>query len=388
MLIYRRNALMAGKRLPYDAEVEYLESTGTQWIDTGITFSDSSHTYKWEITAQSVNESSGNYKWFCGYFTGYPHCCGTYNDTIETSRAFYPTGKYYANGVEISSPINATDKKYDVVENIYSVNGLGTSDTLTIFTRRDTRYGTVSVSGPLRVYACKLYDNANLVRDFIPVRVGTVGYLYDRVSGKLFGNAGTGDFTCGPDVVPVEYIESHGTEYIDTGIKSAPTTKAVVDTAFTSGSVLGVVIPSNYSMLFCFTSGTASTVRYYYGSTSNYDYTIDKTMRHVYGISKDFEIDGSVVYTSSNTLTTGMQNIYAFGRLNNGNPNDLLKGKIFSLKIYDGDTPARKFLPVRVGTGSTWEGAMMDVLTRKVYRNQGTGAFTYGNDLKYPIPAE
>ena len=24
---------------PYDAEVEYLESTGTQWIDTGITAS-------------------------------------------------------------------------------------------------------------------------------------------------------------------------------------------------------------------------------------------------------------------------------------------------------------------------------------------------------------
>ena len=23
-------------KLPYDAEVEYLESTGTQWIDTGI----------------------------------------------------------------------------------------------------------------------------------------------------------------------------------------------------------------------------------------------------------------------------------------------------------------------------------------------------------------
>ena len=40
-------------------------------------------------------------------------------------------------------------------------------------------------------------------------------------------------------------------------------------------------------------------------------------------------------------------------------------------------------LPVRVGT----EGAMMDVLTRRIYRNQGTGAFGYGNDLKYPIPA-
>ena len=44
---------------------------------------------------------------------------------------------------------------------------------------------------------------------------------------------------------------------------------------------------------------------------------------------------------------------------------------------------ARKFLPVRVGT----EGALIDTLTRRIYRNAGTGAFTYGNDLKYPIPA-
>lgn len=36
----------------------------------------------------------------------------------------------------------------------------------------------------------------------------------------------------------------------------------------------------------------------------------------------------------------------------------------------------------------TFERTMMDVLTRRIHRNQGTGAFGYGNDLKYPISAE
>ena len=36
MLIAARNGFAVGKSLPYDAEVEYLESTGTQWIDTGV----------------------------------------------------------------------------------------------------------------------------------------------------------------------------------------------------------------------------------------------------------------------------------------------------------------------------------------------------------------
>lgn len=35
--------------------------------------------------------------------------------------------------------------------------------------------------------------------DFIPVRKGNVGYMFDRVSGQLFGNAGTGAFIIGPD---------------------------------------------------------------------------------------------------------------------------------------------------------------------------------------------
>ena len=39
------------------------------------------------------------------------------------------------------------------------------------------------------------------IYDMIPVRVGQKGYMYDKISGELFGNAGTGDFILGPDVV-------------------------------------------------------------------------------------------------------------------------------------------------------------------------------------------
>lgn len=53
-----------------------------------------------------------------------------------------------------------------------------------------------------KVFSCKCYNYSDhsLVGDLIPVRVGQVGYMYDRVRGQLFGNAGTGDFILGPDV--------------------------------------------------------------------------------------------------------------------------------------------------------------------------------------------
>ena len=43
-------------------------------------------------------------------------------------------------------------------------------------------------------------QNGIIEHDYIPVRVGQVGYMYDRVSRRLFGNAGTGAFVLGPDV--------------------------------------------------------------------------------------------------------------------------------------------------------------------------------------------
>lgn len=59
----------------------------------------------------------------------------------------------------------------------------------------EPKYGTSNT----RIYWCKIRENGVLLRDFIPVRVGDVGYLYDSVSGQLFGNAGTGSFVIGPD---------------------------------------------------------------------------------------------------------------------------------------------------------------------------------------------
>jgi hypothetical protein len=53
----------------------------------------------------------------------------------------------------------------------------------------------------VRIKFFKIYNGDTLVRDFIPVRKNGVGYLYDRVSGELFGNAaGSGSFSYGDDV--------------------------------------------------------------------------------------------------------------------------------------------------------------------------------------------
>lgn len=65
--------------------------------------------------------------------------------------------------------------------------------------------GSAGVSGTYtkwngRIYAVQITQGTEIIMDLIPVRVGNVGYMYDKVSGNLFGNSGTGSFTLGPDV--------------------------------------------------------------------------------------------------------------------------------------------------------------------------------------------
>ena len=186
MLINLRNALMAGKRLPYDAEVEYLEFTGTQHIDSGINYFPD---FDIDVLIPS----------------GVPNVT-LYSDIqhlLERKNASQPYWVVTAPESLLSSVPIAGRHRVVFRNSVLTIDNttIGTvgnrtsgSDTCLIFRRK----GGSAYKGTL--YSLKMWDsNGVLVRDFIPVRKGTVGYLYDRVSGKLFGNAGTGDFVLGPD---------------------------------------------------------------------------------------------------------------------------------------------------------------------------------------------
>jgi hypothetical protein len=119
------------------------------------------------------------------------------------SRSYEPRPNAYVNEhiklVQESNNISITSNRRDV-----SGSSTGTWSTIgypiclfIYFSGEPTQEGNAGVG--LRIYYCKIYDNNNLVRDFVPVRVGTTGYMYDKVSRQLFGNIGSGSFTLGPD---------------------------------------------------------------------------------------------------------------------------------------------------------------------------------------------
>lgn len=204
MMINRRR-VCGGKKLPYDAEIEYLESTGTQWIDTGFKANGGAVVeYKCkfkqynQILVGSHNPASNNsngYNRFlfspitanivqfnkCTYFDQLEYSSNIDNDYI----IYFDAVRYNRLG-KINNQVVVNQSTPEILKPINNI---------VCFLRQ---YSMVVNAG--RLYWLKIQDSEyNLVRDFIPARVGTTGYLYDKVSGQLFGNAGTGSFILGPD---------------------------------------------------------------------------------------------------------------------------------------------------------------------------------------------
>ena len=175
---------------PYDAEIEYLESTGTQYIDTGIRGAGSGY-FATGFCPLTVSNTSTYWRYF-GASNGVNPTDRTIAVYIHSLQAVT-----YEDGTSITT-LGALGNVYEIPKHAYSCpEGTEIGDTnFQIF-----GYNGATNIGCARFYYFKLWNSSGvLVRDFIPVRVGTTGYLYDRVSGTLFGNAGTGDFVRGNDI--------------------------------------------------------------------------------------------------------------------------------------------------------------------------------------------
>ena len=191
---------------PYDAEIEYLESSGTQYINTGVLGSLITR-FKIKAICYEAGDAQ-NTQLLGGTESGASTFFGARKNSTLTPANWYCRD---ANKVSLGDPhspsiidatINSSSSQTGTLEidttitNFYSFSDSWgfPNEKLLIFG------GHYSRKSPLaRCYYLQFFTNNILIMDMIPVRIGNVGYMYDKVSGKLFGNAGTGNFILGPD---------------------------------------------------------------------------------------------------------------------------------------------------------------------------------------------
>ena len=205
-LMDRRRMMTNKTRIPYDSEVEYLESSGGAVIDTGLMNSDIDGYYIEFSSAYSKSKFLfGNYLNNNSAITGLRFTTrndGTMYSNVRslTTTSLSSTG-YVANGWNqawgrVSGNMMYFKLNSEEEVSIEFVEGNATTRTVVLFGQ--SLNGTKGVS---KISRAQFMKNGILVRDFIPVRVGTVGYMYDNVTKQLFGNAYTsGSFVLGNDI--------------------------------------------------------------------------------------------------------------------------------------------------------------------------------------------
>ena len=182
--------------------IEYIESTGTQWIDTGFV-----------PTVNSVMET--DYQFTQSPARGTSYQIGAGSDNNATRFRFIignsTVGISCSLGTNIDfQNINSLDRhilRIDTPNKTCFIDGYTIQQTNNAFAGSDGRSfylfnlnnGSSIYKHPARVFYLKFWDNNSQVRDMIPVldKNGTP-CMYDKVEHKFYYNAGTGDFIAGP----------------------------------------------------------------------------------------------------------------------------------------------------------------------------------------------
>ena len=163
-------------------QIEYLESTGTQYINPELLlWSDSRN--KCEITFAYTE--LGNDTWAAGIYNGY---YGYVAGVAPINGAWYTaSGTTYDPNVFETNTIITSQFNYD---NSYQ--------SLLLFCRGASNVGPASFSKS-RIYHVKFTRDSDTLGDMYPCirKSDNVPGMYDIVRNRFFTNAGTGDFICG-----------------------------------------------------------------------------------------------------------------------------------------------------------------------------------------------
>ena len=196
MQVAARTGAWSGNELPYLRRVAYLESHGTEWIDTGI-IPTRATSCKLDGQFRRVDVSQIN---------------GVYDDShgpLGFDIGIY-NGKWFSrrfgeNTLKITADTNRHVFEIISDESAFSIDGTkyhltassgSFSKSIYLFARND-KPATLFYCN-LALYGFSVRENDTLIQNLIPVLdISGRPTMYDEVSGQLFYNKGTGEFTWG-----------------------------------------------------------------------------------------------------------------------------------------------------------------------------------------------
>lgn len=257
---------------------EYIQSDGTQYIDTG--FKPNNNT---RVVMDIVSLSTGQQSPFGARTSATSKNYSMLQTTILRS----DYNNVYSQKFELPQGRFVIDKNKETT----TVNGVAQSYTNSSFQCDYNMYlfsldnsGKSQWASKMKLYSCQIYDNGTLVRDYIPCMSSEGVYgLYDNVNDVFYSSATDSGFTgkwaeqkC-LNITPQEFRHRLMCTLKEDGIPAGTT----FDFPYT-GTVQEVTLPKGKYKLQCWGAqgGDSSATTKYKGGSGGYSvgsYTIEKT---------------------------------------------------------------------------------------------------------------
>ena len=205
-------------------KVEYVESTGTQYIDTGFCPNQDTrwvvdanikyHEKECNVMGCRTNTLKFYFAKFCSYNNNNFAIAYGKEETGSTSSSPYPYSYLYNSKHLFDFNKNNLYVDGNLLLQTPQSSGFSIPYSIYIFAMHDAYSGTPTVTcyTHAKLYSSQIYDNGTLVRDFIPCRTKTVVIdvegntcpkdtigLYDTVNNDFYSPKG-GTLTAGSDV--------------------------------------------------------------------------------------------------------------------------------------------------------------------------------------------
>lgn len=371
--------------------LEYIETDGNQWVDTGYTPSNNTRI----VGSALFNEWNGN---LANYVFGVFADNRNYGFNVGSSRRYFNVPWYtnvgvHDSGVFIKPELN-TKFNFDISKNGCAINDIefiDSSKLTAVFSATGPIYigwsnGTTALGMIGRIYPITIYENTELKADYIPVRKldGTV-CIYDAVSNQYLHNQGTGSFIAGgyvqnlEDYERLEYLQSDGSCYIDTGILLGYDSKATVRVKTVNISTAQLVFGNNISgeNFTCNIGNNNINISRFDGAKYTGSLYKDNTNVHTYTIDKSgIQVDDSIFawdITPTNFKQTLSSYLFA-NRALTGAANFAKAGtRVYVFKVYEEEKLIQYLIPAK--RKSDGVKGMLDMVSGQFLINQGTGEF-------------
>lgn len=404
-----------------DLFLEYVESDGTQFVDTELkaiagtkvecslaNYNKGAHTVF--MGAGKLN-SADSCIWmmsFKTYYLGYGYgSVSCYVDTNPSYGSFdscskldgsVNDGQRYGYTAEMSSTgvytITATGANLDggiaKKDASASVGGLRTTNNFYLFASNAD--GSPANHASVKCYGVKIWQTNGvdgtyvLLRDFRPCIKNRRPGLYDAVSERIFYSGSNYDLLA--PYIPVDYVESTGSQFIDTGVEAKTGTKAEMHfqwKAFNGKQYLLSATASGKHFNLCGNNGY-----WYWGGYDDGEWYVDEqggsfatsiAENRDYSITTEISpaglwsttVEGIGSAQDKNgprtaDLSLGV-NLYAFANNNDGTANGFSQMRLYGMKIWQTNGVDGTYVLVRDFKPCHKDGraGLVDMLTGTLY---------------------